>query len=139
MIDLALKRRWFTTLSTIGELYVDGARECFVLEDRYRAPPEKKVPHETCVPVGIFEVIWAWSPRFQRFTLRLVDVPEFSGVLIHGGNRPADTDGCLLTGRTRQENYVGESQLALRALEAKVIPRLQAGEKCQLAITVEPH
>lgn len=137
--ELALKRRWLTTISTIGELTVDGAPECFILEDRYRPPPEPKVPRETCIPIGRYEVIWSLSPRFRRKTLRLVGVPGFIGILIHGGNDALDTEGCLLTGRTRGENYVGESQLALHALEAKVVPRIEAGEKCFITVTVEPH
>ena len=43
-MKLDLIRRWLTEASTIGELYVDGVGECFVLEDRYRPPPEAKVP-----------------------------------------------------------------------------------------------
>lgn len=139
MIELSLRRRWLTPISTVGELSLDGAFECFILEDCYRAPPAVKVPRETCIPCGRYEVIWALSPRFKRNTLRLVGVPGFVGVLIHGGNIALDTEGCLLTGRTHADNYVGESQLALKALEAKAVPRLQAGEKCFIDVTVAPQ
>ena len=43
-MELTLKRTWLTPRSTIGELSVDGVFECFILEDRYRPPPEVKVP-----------------------------------------------------------------------------------------------
>ncbi len=136
MIELALKRRWLSSTFTVGELSVDGDAECFIGEDVYRGGLPK-VPGASAIPVGRYEVVWAWSPRFQRYTLRLLGVPGFEGVLVHGGNVAADTEGCLLTGTTRGVDRVDQSQHALKALEAKVVPRLH-NERCFITITVEP-
>lgn len=136
MIELALRRRYLSPAFTIGELSIDGTFECFSGEDVYRGGLPK-VPGASAIPCGRYEVVWAWSPRFQRYTLRLLNVPGFEGVLIHGGNTAGDTEGCILTGSERGVDRVDHSQLALKALEAKVVPRLH-DERCFITITVEP-
>ena len=120
MMDLALKRRWLTESSTLGELYVDGVRECFVLEDRYRPPPETKVRGASAIPCGRFEVRITWSSKFKQEMPLLIDVPNFSGVRIHPGNDARDTEGCLLPGRIRHGESVKESRLAYVELLAKL-------------------
>lgn len=115
-MELALKRKWLTPRSTIGELSIDGVFECFVLEDRYRPPPEVKVSRETCIPCGRYEVQVTYSPRFQRPLPLLLDVPGFSGVRIHPGNKASDTEGCLLPGLQRGADTVLQSKLAFDGL-----------------------
>ena len=125
-MNLLLHRRWLTEKSTIGELSIDGAFECFVLEDRYRLPSEPKVYGETAIPNGRYEVRITNSPRFSAMAGHPVDlplligVPGYEGVRIHPGNVPADTEGCLLPGRVRGVDRVEESRLAFDALFAKL-------------------
>ena len=115
---------------TIGELTVDGAFECFVLEDVERAV---KVYGETAIPKGTYNVITTLSHRFQRELPLLENVPGFEGVRIHPGNYAADTHGCLLPGRTRTDRAVGESKAAFNALYAKIRQALDDGD----VVTVE--
>lgn len=135
-MELALKRRWLTGASTIGELYVDGQRQCFVLEDRYRPPPEPKVKGATCIPVGRYEIQLTRSLKFRRTLPLLIQVPDFVGVRIHPGNTIADTEGCLLPGRVRHGESVLESVLAFEALFARF---LSASGPIWIGITVEPE
>ncbi len=65
-MELTLNRKWLTEVSTVGELLVDGRFECWTLEDRYRPPPAPKVPRETCIPSGRYQVIINNSVRFGR-------------------------------------------------------------------------
>lgn len=132
-MKLELWRRWLTEASTVGELYVDGEWECYVLEDRYRPPPEKKVPGATAIPCGTYGVKLTHSPRFQRILPLLVDVPGFSGVRIHPGNTIADTEGCLLPGRIKHGESVKESRVAFHALLAK----LEAAGDEPITITID--
>lgn len=120
MSELALKRRWLTAASTVGELFIDGVFECFVLEDRFRPAPEAKVKGATCIPLGRYRVEISHSPKFNRDLPLLLDVPGFTGVRIHPGNTPADTEGCLLPGRVRHGESVLESRVAFDALFAKL-------------------
>lgn len=118
-MDLELKRKWFTPESTIGELFVNGVFECFILEDRYR-PGEPKVYGKTAIPSGRYEVKITPSPRFKRDLPLLLNVPGFEGVRIHPGNVPADTEGCLLPGKVRDTDRVLESRAAFEALFTKL-------------------
>ena len=137
MTALHLKRKWLTPNTTIGELFFDGVFECFILEDRYRAPGKKKVYGETAIPCGVFPIVITHSPRFNRL-LPLVDaVPGFEGVRIHPGNTKDDTEGCLLPGRKRSVDRVDESKLAFEALYAKLV-KAQAKGKIALTVSIEP-
>jgi RHS repeat-associated protein len=41
---------------------------------------------------------------------------DMPGAQIHIGNEPGDTEGCALVGTTEQEDYVGDSETALRSI-----------------------
>lgn len=133
-MNLTVKRIWFTEKTTIGELYVDGARECFTLEDRYRAPPEPKVFGETAIPEGRYEVIINHSPHFGCDMPRLVDVPGYAGVLIHSGNVAADTEGCLLVGQSHGVDRIDLSRAAFASLFPKLKAAIARGERIFLQI-----
>ena len=108
---LTLKRIALRDTYTIGKLYIDDVYFCDTLEDKVRDlnkngifdNGEVKVKGQTAIPYGEYEVVWAYSPRFKKFTPRLLNVNSFSGVLIHAGNDSTDTDGCILVGQNKQE------------------------------------
>ena len=115
---------------TIGELYVDGAWECHILEDVER---ETKVYGETAIPKGSYNLVITPSNRFKRDLPLLENVPGYTGIRIHPGNVAADTHGCLLPGRTRTDRAVGESKAAFNSLFAKCKQALDDGD----TVTVE--
>ena len=131
---LRLTRRWFTDLSTIGQLYIDDVEECFSLEDTMRASGAEKVPGRTAIPVGRYRIVMTPSARFQTVLPELLDVPGFTAIRIHAGNTDADTSGCLLVGRIREPDRISASRSALTALLPKIQEGLAAGE---VWITVE--
>lgn len=116
---------------TIGSLYVDGAFECFTMEDVVR--PEK-IAGETAIPAGKYNVIITHSNRFGRDLPLLENVPNFSGVRIHPGNTAEDTEGCLLVGRTKGTNFVGESKAAFKEVFAKIKQALDDGDTVTLEV-----
>lgn len=67
---------------------------CYTLEDPWR----NNAQGVSCIPAGEYRVTWEHSPKYQRHTYRLHDVPGRSGILIHPGNSQADTAGCILLG-----------------------------------------
>lgn len=113
-MKMLLKRRFLGDKYTIGTLYIDGIRFCDTLEDKNRDVNkngrfdigEKKVQGETCIPYGIYKVTLNLSPRFKRPLPRLMDVPDFEGVLIHRGNTAKDTQGCILVGENKVKGKV---------------------------------
>jgi hypothetical protein len=88
-----------TRTRTIGVLIVDGYFVAYVLEDALRSGP--KVPGETAIPVGRYQVLLTMSQRFGRVLPLLVDVPQFTGIRFHGGNDASDTRGCPMVGDQR--------------------------------------
>jgi hypothetical protein len=108
-LKLTLVRHTFTNLSTIGSLSVDGKFLCYTLEDVAR---EVKIPNETAIPYGTYEVITNYSNRFQKVMPLLLDVPGFEGVRIHSGNDKDDTEGCILLGMIKNVDFIGQSKVA---------------------------
>lgn len=141
-MELKLVRLAFTDKSTISELFVDGKYQCYVLEDRVREGP--KVYGETAIPYGRYEVKVTYSNRFKKDLPLLLNVPGFEGIRIHPGNSPANTEGCLLPGRTCGPDWVGESRLAFEPLFEKIEQALDNGEDVWITIvdgrkTPMPH
>lgn len=130
-MNLRLQRQPSDEDRTHGDLSIDGAWECFTLEDVVR--PEK-IKGKTAIPAGTYAVTLENSPRFGPDTLTVNDVPGFSGVRIHAGNTEHDTEGCPLVGRTRTATGIGESRLALNELKDKVKTALNSGDWVWLEI-----
>jgi len=130
---LHLKRKWFTSKSTIGELLVDGEFECYTLEDELRSI---KVPGETAIPGGTYKIVINHSNRFGRKLPLLENVPNFEGIRIHIGNWPKDTAGCILVGKERGKDFIGKSGDAFKALFDKIQAAI-ADEEVFIKITEE--
>ena len=116
---------------TIGELYVDGAFECHILEDAER---DLKIYGETAIPKGSYNLVITPSNRFKRDLPLLENVPGYTGIRIHPGNHAGNTEGCLLPGRTRTDRAVGESKAAFNSLFAKCKQALDDGDSVSIEI-----
>ena len=124
-MKLKLIRDTFTDKSTIGKLYIDDVYFCETLEDVVRAI---KIPNETAIYNGIYEVIIDPSDRFKRLMPHILNVPHFTGVRIHWGNTCKDTDGCVLIGFKRSLDTISESKLAFDAFFPRLIEGLNQGK-----------
>ena len=89
---------------TESNLYIDGEKFCFVLEDKQQ-PYGVKVDRQTCIPEGIYNVTITFSSRFQKDMIQLSNQQDLSvekngirfvGVRVHGGNDVDDSEGCPL-------------------------------------------
>jgi hypothetical protein len=147
-VNLTLIRRPSKGGATIGELFLNGAHECFTLEDVTRESLAAKVYGETAIPPFIgeppkkYRIAMTQSPRFKRVLPLLLDVPGFSGVRIHAGNKAEHTDGCILVGEEAYENTIGRSKEALLELMAAIDAAIDSGEQVWIEIknadTTEP-
>lgn len=127
MTDILLSRKWVTTESTIGELtFLDFS--CKTLEDRWRKPGSLKVYGETCIPAGRYKVIMFPSKHFKRIMPRLLNVPDFTDILIHWGNFITDTRGCILVGTSSGKDMVYASKEAFNILLPIIEKALEEGD-----------
>ena len=136
-MKLLVKRKKQVNESTLGELYINGTYYCRTLEDRVRdlgPNGEGKVFGATAIPAGIYKIILNMSQRFQKILPRLLDVPFFTGILIHKGNTAEDTHGCILVGLEEHGDRITKSTEAWTL----VWPRLQEasfkGEEIEIEI-----
>lgn len=127
---LELKRKIFTDDSTIGELSIDGKFVCYTLEDKVR---DVKIQNVTAIPYGKYEIAITFSNRFKQYMPLLLNVPNFSGVRIHSGNKSTDTEGCILVGSSKSLNFIGNSRVTYRSLFARI---KEAAKKEKIFINV---
>ena len=120
---------------------------CYTLEDQYNEP---KVPKETRIPPGRYQIKLRtedspmnarYHERFQwhRGMLWLQDVPDFTYIYIHPGNKDNHTDGCILVGDGQISNVsefgqVTSSVTAYRRLYHKIVEALGNGEEVWIEI-----
>jgi hypothetical protein len=133
-VKLELKRTDCGRTCTIGDLFVDGKRECFTLEDVVRFDGVK-IYGETAIPGGTYAVDITWSPRFKRDLPLLIGVDNFIGIRIHPGNTASDTEGCILVGQGKGVNCILSSRAAFDALFAKLSAAKKRGEQITITIT----
>ena len=135
-MQLTLKRLWFTDESTQGELYIDGAFQCYTLE-----LPNKDGLPGSCIPQGTYKIELQSSPKFELSTdpwvqqyakqmPHLVGIPRRSLIMIHWLNTPEETEGCIGVGESYSTNFIGESRAAFEAL----FPKIATSEGCSIAI-----
>lgn len=144
MITLHLKRTKLEKNYTIGELWDSNGTDpkflCYSLEDEVREVEDKpveywKIAGLTAIPKGLYQVKCTYSVRFKKNTLQLINVPGFSGIRIHSGNRADDTEGCILLGMKQEGNAVLSSREAVKKLENWLFPLLDKGEIVKIAIS----
>ncbi len=134
-MKLRLVRDTFTTESTEGILYIDGVKHCYTLEDTVRAPGVK-VDGKTAIPYGTYKVVLApFRGDKTKMYPHLQGVPMFSGICIHGGNTAEDTLGCILVGRNKHTNSIGDCRSALDGLCNKIVAALKRPEEITIEVT----
>tara|TARA_R100000426_G_scaffold85881_1_gene66382 strand:- start:7 stop:462 length:456 start_codon:yes stop_codon:yes gene_type:complete len=126
--NLLLIRDTFTDKSTIGKLYFDGEFYGHTLELPWK-DNEKRV---SCIPKGVYEVKKRHTEesKYKYEHLHILDVEDRELILMHIGNYPKNSKGCILLGNTRALNFVGESRKAFY----KLMYDLGSFEKIELII-----
>lgn len=123
-MKLRIERDIFLPTMTHGKLVIDDVFFCYTLEDTVREPGIK-IYGQTAIPAGVYRVIIDHSNRFGKLMPHLIGVPMFEGIRIHCGNRPKDTEGCILLGRKRLSEHIEGSHDAFDAF----FPLLEAAVK----------
>jgi hypothetical protein len=108
--NLLLIRDSFTEKSVIGKLYLNSEFYGHTLELAWK-DNQKRV---SCIPKGVYEVKkrHTQKSKYKYEHLHILDVPDRELILMHIGNYPKNSKGCILLGNTRALNFVGESRKA---------------------------
>lgn len=136
-MELILNREKFTEKSTIGRLTVDDKYICHILEDTDRGlenNPGRKVYGKSAIPRGRYRIVATMSNRFKKVLPLLKDVPGFEGIRIHPGNKPEDTDGCLLPGVDPSTDWVSQSVKTFAKVDALIRSALDQKEEVWITI-----
>lgn len=123
---------------TPGKLYKDNAyfSETCEDEDRFLEDgKEEKVYARTAIPRGRRRLIASHSAHFDKVLPELLDVPGFSGVRMHGGNRAEDSEGCILVGRMRTATGIAQCAVTVERLVTILEDAADIGEPVFLEIT----
>jgi hypothetical protein len=104
-------------------MFLDGVYECDTLEPPVKTDGTKP----RAILAGTYDLIIAMSVRFKRLMPLLLNVPGFTGVEIHWGNIPADTEACTVVGETHAANFVGHSVAEFDLLFVKLQDAVNAG------------
>ena len=133
--------------ATLGALHV-GNLVVFTLEDQHQ---DTKVAGETRIPSGRYYLKKRRYGRFydaynarwgHDYVLVLVDVPGFTDILIHTGNKDEHTDGCILVGfgaNIFAEAEVSQSRPAYLAVWSMIDDAFGRGEKVRINIIDEEN
>ena len=135
-LNLMIRRFSFHDKFTKGEMLANGIHLGYTCEDvdRRLESGGTKVVKETAIPRGRYRMIISYSNRFEKEMPEVIDVPQFSGVRIHGGNTHSDTEGCPLFGTELTPDGV-RGCMTINSMLIKMIGECIAqGHKCWLEI-----
>lgn len=165
LLLLELHRKTLAARYSLGVVTLEGVMQIYTLEDTYRPPPMAKIPKETCIPVGDYNLEITRSARFSELAGHDVFLPllwnvltadgrklvvsadgrqTFEGIRWHTGISIAHTEGCVLTGT----NFVpkgadlveltgsGAAWMKLFGPGSRVATHLAAGGRVTCRVTV---
>lgn len=154
-MELRLHRKWRKDGYSIGRLFVNNEYFCNTCEDTDRGLSsdmttkeieERKKKGITAIPYGRYEItLKMQSAKYKDkkayqsikgYLPRLKNVKGYSGILIHIGNFPKDTDGCILVGENKVKGGVCNSTIWFWKLYDLLKAAADNGEK--IWITIEP-
>jgi len=126
---------------TTGLLFdvTDNVRSflCYTLEDEARTV---KQWGETRIPSGKYKLslrseggfhtryLSKFGAEFHKGMIYVNEVPNFEYILWHIGNDDDDTAGCLLVGKTSQDNFIGNSTTAYKEIYPPIRDAILSGE-----------
>lgn len=146
-MKITVKRFAFEDDYTIGRLSIDGKYICDTLEPRsahvsnkensQQITEQKHVYGKIAIPTGTFKIEMAMSSKFHKLMPYLTNVKAFEGVMIHPGNYPKDTLGCILPGWNRRVGMVCASVTAFSEIMTHI--RMALSRKEEITITIKEH
>lgn len=92
---ITIYREYSDGKCTSGYLAVNGTIICYALERPWRDNQE----NVSSIPNGSYPAILRYD-KSDHWRLQLENVPDRTGIQIHIGNQPNESEGCILVGAT---------------------------------------
>ena len=143
-MKLRLERKYRCSNYCIDKLYINNEYFSDALEDPDKGLTDTmsleeikkiKIKGNTCIPYGTYNITITYSPRFKKNLPLLNNVKGFDGIRIHSGNKPQDTEGCLLPGFNKVKGQVINSKVTTDKLIAQIQQAINKKEKVTITIT----
>ena len=95
----------------------------------------------SCIPAGMYTVVYEWSPRFQMNLWEIKGVPNRSECKFHASNYWYQLNGCIAPGRQPTDlNRDGYLDVTASRNTLKAFHNALKGEReAKLWITTEPN
>lgn len=147
---ITVQRKWLTDTSTVGRISVNGADSFFSMErastDPLRIPAGEytislHTPNSSVLKATLSSMVSKWPSMIgvtQYPQLNSPAIAQRDPILIHPGNKPTDSDGCILAGMALSTlqgvDEITEAQLACAQLIPLIIAAVNS-EGCNLTVT----
>ena len=150
-MTITLKRIYMRDTYTLGALQIQTESNNDFRTNKYFCDTlephaidwrkEEKIEGKTAIPFGTYEIEMGMSRKYRMTMPYLKNVPFFKGVMIHSGNFPKDTQGCILVGvnpPTRNGGVVGKvvnSRMWMQMVRDRIRKARAAGERVTVMVT----
>ncbi len=128
---------------TIGRMDINGTKFSDTLEDTDRGLTQDmqldeikriKVYGKTAIPKGTYKVSVQYWQKHKIYVPFIHDVPGFTSILIHSGNTPEDTLGCILVGENTIKGRLTNSRPYMTRLTKLCQEAIRRGEPIRITI-----
>ena len=128
-----IKRQSDDGIQTLGILFfetIGGTKTFATLE----LPWKDNQRSISCIPKGNYQVKTTYSNKYKKDMWQIMDVPNRSGVRIHGGNYYFQIEGCILLGLSREDiNNDGKLDM-INSQKAIALAKHYLGKEFELEI-----
>ena len=142
-MQLKITRLFKKDTYTVGKLFINNQYFSDTLEDKDRGLTSEmteeqifdiKVKGKTCIPEGLYNIAYTYSPKLHKYAPLVLNVKGFSGIRIHAGNTDEDTMGCILLGKNTKVGELTNSRKTCNDFYHIVEDALDRGELITLKI-----
>lgn len=131
MFKLFLQRAKPLKDRTIGILYLMHGKDTLTLFYTLELPYNANIRCKSSIPKGTYTIKHYFSKKFKN-CFEVLNVPDRTDILIHSGNYPKDTQGCILIGKAI--NKKSSTLLSSRAALTQLNQWLEKQEETELTI-----
>lgn len=66
-------------------------------------PNKDNAAQVSCIPSGVYDCVYSFSPSMKKYTYEILNVPNRSGVRIHSANFATQLRGCVALGSSHKD------------------------------------